>query len=125
LQDVSKGQDWIATTRLEIMRAQVLAHLAAAQGDHAKARDWLNKAVSRARDTGADHRLWRALGELALIEEAMGHKGSAATREEAQAVWTKVGATIPDTEHRAAFMRGPIACRLGLSKATQGSGGPQ
>jgi tetratricopeptide (TPR) repeat protein len=125
LQDVSKGHDWIATTRLEIMRAQILAHLAAAQGDHAKARDWLNKAVSRARDTGAEHRLWRALGELALIEEAMGDKGSAATREEAQAVWTKVGATIPDMEHRAAFMRGLIACRLGLSKATQGSGGPQ
>lgn len=108
-----KNLHWVGTARRESVQARLLAQLHTVTGDHAQALEVIKPAVANARTSGADGRLWRLLGEQALIEQALGHDAES-TRQEAAALWTRLGSTIPDSEHRAAFMRGPIARRLGL-----------
>lgn len=108
-----KRVDWTGAARFATLHGRLLAQLHTIAGEHDKALEAIKPAVSRARETGADGRLWRLLGEQGLIEQALGHDATA-TRQEAAALWTRLGSDIPDTEHRAAFMRGPIARRLGF-----------
>jgi predicted ATPase len=105
---------WTGTSRFETVHARLLAQVHSANGDFAAALAAIKPAVARARETGAEGRLWRLLGEQAQIEAAMGNEAESATRQEAKTLWTKVGSTIADPEHRAAFMRGPLMRRLGL-----------
>jgi tetratricopeptide (TPR) repeat protein len=108
-----KRVEWMGAARYGTVLALLLAQLHAIGGDHAQALAAITPAVALAREDGADGRLWRLLGEQALIEEALG-QDAAATRQEAKALWARIGADIPDPEHRAAFTRGPIARRLGF-----------
>lgn len=106
----------IGASRFDFVYALLLAQLHQAGGDHAQALDAIKPAVDCARAAGAEGQLWRLLGEQGLIEQALGHDAAAAaTQQEAKALWTKIGSTIPDIEHRAAFMRGPVARRLGFT----------
>ena len=117
-----KRVEWMGTARFGAVHAQLLAQLHTSGGDHARALEVIKPAVARARETAAEGRLWRLLGEQALIEEALGQDG-AASRQEAKALWARIGAEIPDPEHRAAFTRGPIARRLGFLGLAGADGG--
>lgn len=108
-----KRVEWMGAARFETVHGGLLAQLHTIEGDHAKALAAIKPVVARARQTGAEGRLWRLLGEQGLIEQALGHDFTA-TQQEAAALWSKLGSAIPDTEHRAAFTRGPIARRLGF-----------
>jgi tetratricopeptide (TPR) repeat protein len=108
-----KQIEWIGAARFETVHARLLAQLHTSGGDHAQALAAIEPAVSRARESAAAGRLWRLLGEQALIEEALG-RDAATTRQEAKALWSRIGGEIPDPEHRAAFTRGPMARRLGF-----------
>ena len=104
----------VGAARFGAMHARLLAQLNTIAGHPERALEAIKPAVARARKTAAKGRLWRLLGEQALIEEALGSNDAAATREEATTLLRRIGASIPDSEHRAAFLRGPIAHRLGF-----------
>ena len=109
-----KRAEWMLAARFEAVRARLMAQLYAIGGKHAEALEVLTPAVAHARESGAEGQLWRLLGEQGLIEQAMGNDFTA-SREDTIALWKKLGSDIPDSAHRAAFMRGPAARRLGFT----------
>lgn len=113
LLDGAQSREWVGHVRRKVTRAQLSAQLHMLDGDPVKARDAIADAVARARANAAEGWLWRLLGEQALIEEALGsNAGAEALRREGIEIWARIGTTIADPDHRAAFLKGPIAQRL-------------
>jgi tetratricopeptide (TPR) repeat protein len=96
-------------------RLEVLVAIDSAEGNWAAAQENIETAIKAARASDAKARLWRLLGERALIDTALGSAdAAAASRSEAKALLTEIAATIPDPAHRASLLRGRLASRLGL-----------
>ena len=100
----------------ELARLQLLAAIEAQEAHLPVAIEKIKAAVDRARANKAKARLWYLLGEQAAIETALGKPDEAsASRNEARAVLSEIGATIPDPKHRASLLGGRLASRLGLA----------
>jgi hypothetical protein len=94
----------------------VIAGIDAAQERWDAARANLISAVALAREKSARGRLWRLLGELALVEDKLGSTDAAsANRAEARNLLSEIAATIPDETHRRNLAQGLLATRLGLA----------
>jgi len=99
-----------------LARLQVIAGIDAAQERWDAARANLISAVALAREKSARGRLWRLLGELALVEDKLGSTDAAsANRAEARNLLSEIAATIPDETHRRNLAQGLLATRLGLA----------
>jgi hypothetical protein len=112
--DGSGGAQSGATVKAGLTAALLRAQVESAAGALPAAREALVAAATVAREKGVRSSLWRLLAEQAQIESAMGAPEAGDTRQAARALWAEIGRTIPDADHRAGFLRGPLAERLGL-----------